>query len=292
SRGRPAPLDSVLGPKPMGRVTAVVDGEAELVQAQLVSGGFYRGLGIAPVPGRAIGPDDDVRGGTTTVGTISDAYFSRRFGRNPAAVGTTIRVNQVPVTIVGVNPPGFIGVDPGDRADLFMPLETQPLVFPWRYANTGSLLDNPDYWWLIVMGRLTSGVSRAHAESALDVTLAQAVSSTLPGRTDRDQPRFRLLPGARGQDNLRERFAMPLFVLGALVATVLLMACANVANLLLGRAAARRREISLRLALGAGRWRIARQLLTEGLALGAGGGVIGIVLAYWTRDAIPNLLLP
>jgi predicted permease len=285
-------FETVFAIKPIGRVTTMVGGEAELVKAQLVSGDFYRGVGISPVAGRPLGPDDDVRGGSETVATISDGFWSRRFGRNASAIGSTIRVNQVPVTIVGVNPSEFTSVDPGDRADLYMPLNTQPLVFPWRHSQTGSLLDNPDYFWVIVMGRLKPGVPRAEAEGALDVTLRQAIAATLPGRTDRDQPHFRLLPGSRGQDNLREQFATPLFVLGALVAMVLLIACANVANLLLGRAAARRRELSLRLALGAGRWRIARQLLTEGLALGAVGGALGLLLAYWTRDGIPNLLLP
>jgi len=278
--------------KPLGRVTAVIDGEAELVQAQLVSGDFYSGLGVAPIAGRAIAPQDDVRGGTETVAVISDGYWARRFGRNPSAVGTTISVNQVAVTIVGVNAPRFTGVDPGDRPDMFMPLHTQPLVLPWRYARTGSLLEDPDYWWVLVMGRLKPGVSHAQAQSAMEVAFQQAVKATLPDRTDRDQPQFRLLSGSRGQDNLREEFATPLFVLVALAGLVLLIACANVASLLLARALVRRRELSLRLALGAGRWRIMRQLLTEGLALGVSGGALGLVLAYWTRNTIPELLLP
>jgi predicted permease len=285
-------FDTVFAFKPLGRVTAVIDGTAELVQAQLVSGNFYSGLGVAPIAGRAIAPQDDVRGGTETVAVISDGYWARRFGRNPSAVGTTISVNQVAVTIVGVNAPGFTGVEPGDRPDMFMPLNTQPLVLPWRYARTGSLLEDPDYWWVVVMGRLKPGVGHAQAQSAMEVAFQQAVKATLPDRTDRDQPQFRLLSGSRGQDNLREEFATPLFVLVALVGLVLLIACANVASLLLARALLRRRELSLRLALGAGRWRIMRQLLTEGLALGVSGGALGLVLAYWTRNAIPELLLP
>jgi predicted permease len=285
-------FDIVFAFKPLGRVTAIVDGEAELVQAQLVSGDFYRGIGVAPIAGRAINAEDDVPGGTETVAVISDGYWARRFGRNPAAVGAQIRVNQVAVTIVGVNAPGFTGLEPGDRPDVFMPLNTQPLVFPFRHARTGSLLDDPDYWWVLMMGRLKAGVSHLQAQSALDTAFRQAVQATMPARTDRDRPQFQLLEGSRGQDNLREEFARPLFVLVGLVAVVLLIACANVANLLLARADARRRELSLRLALGAGRWRIARQLLTEGLALGVSGGALGLLLAYWTRHAIPGLLLP
>jgi predicted permease len=285
-------FSAVFAFKPIGRVTAVVDGEAELVQAQLVSGNFYGGVGVAPIKGRAIVPQDDVRGGTETVAVISDGYWARRFGRSPFAVGARIRVNQVPVTIVGVNAPGFTGVDPGDRPDVFMPLNTQPLVLPWRYARTGSLLEDPDYWWMLVMGRLKPGVSRAQAQSALEVAFQQAINATLPDRTDRDQPQFRLLAGSRGQDNLWEAFGTPLFMLVALAGVVLLIACANVASLLLARAVVRRRELSVRLALGAGRWRIVRQLLTEGLALGVVGGALGLVLAYWTRNAIPELLRP
>jgi predicted permease len=285
-------FDTVFALTPVGPVTVVVNGEPERVQAQLVSGEFYAGIGVSPGAGRAIGPADDERGGRQTVAVISDGYWARRFGRDPSAVGAGIRINQVPVTIVGVNAPGFTGVDPGDVADLIMPLNAQPLVFPNRYVRNGSLLDDRDYWWVEVLGRLRSDITPMQAQSAMEVAFLQAVKSTLPDRPDRDQPQFRLLPGARGQDNLREAFARPLLVLAALVGVVLMIACTNVASLLLARAAVRRREFSLRLALGAGRWRITRQLLTEGLALGLSGGALGFVLAYWTRHTIPQLLLP
>jgi predicted permease len=285
-------FEAVFAFKPIGRITAVVEGEAELVEAQLVSGDFYRGVGVAPFAGRALSPSDDVRGGTETVAVISHGYWVRRFGRSPSAIGTRIRVNEVPVTIVGVNAPGFTGVDWGDRADVFMPLSAQPLVFPFRRAHAVPPLEDPDYWWVVVMGRLKPGVMRVQAQSALDVAFQQAIKATLPDRPDRDQPHFELLAGSRGQDNLREQFATLLLVLGALVGVVLLIACANVASLLLARAVVRRRELSLRLALGASRWRLVRQLLTEGLALGVLGGATGLVLAYWTRNAIPGLLLP
>jgi len=285
-------LETVFAFSPTGRVTAVVEGEAEVVQAQLVSGDFYRGVGVAPIAGRPISMPDDVRGGAETVAVISDGYWARRFGRSPSAVGARMLVNQIGVTIVGVNAPGFTGVDPGDRVDVFMPLSAQPLVMPSRYARTIPLLDDPDYWWVVVMGRLKPGVTRVQAQSALEVAFQQAVKATLPDRPDRDQPHFELLAGSRGQDNLREEFATPLLVLGALVGVVLLIACANVASLLLARAVVRRRELSLRLALGAGRGRLIRQLLTEGMALGVLGGALGLLLAYWTRNAIPSLLLP
>ena len=207
-------------------------------------------------------------------------------------MGAYFRVNQVDVTIIGVNDPAFTGVDPGSGPDVFMPLNTQPLVFPWRYTRTGSLLNDPDYWWVLIMGRLKPNLTRAQAQSSLEVAFQHAVKATLPHRADRDQPQLRLLPRSRGHNNLREEFGTPLFVLMGLVGLVLLIATANVANLLLARAVARRRELSVRLALGAGRWRITRQLLTEGLALGVSGGALGLLLAYWTRNAIPDLLLP
>ena len=290
-RSSPA-FDTVFAFKSIGRVTTVVDGEAELVAAQLVSGNFYAGVGIAPAIGRPLVPNDDTPGGADTVAVISDGFWARRFGREPSVIGRQIRVNQIPVTIVGVNPARFEGIEPGERTDLFMPLEKQPVVLPFRYGDNGSLLDNPDYWWLQIMGRLKPGVRDAEAQAALDATLQQVVQATLPDRTDRDRPHFRLLAGARGQDNPREEFATPLLLLGALVGLVLLIACANVATLLLARAQARRRELALRLALGAGRGRLARQLLTEGLALGVSGGVLGLALGYAVRDAIPHLLRP
>jgi len=196
----------------------------------------------------------------------------------------------VPVTIVGVNPPGFAGLQSDQAADLLMPISRQHAVQPHR--TRGPLLDNPDVWWLNIMGRLKAGVTDIQAEHALQIALRDTVRATLPDRLNRDQPYLRMLPGSRGLDNLSANFARPLFVLLSLVVFVLLLACTNVANLLLARAAARRRELSLRLALGAGRARLTRQLLTEGLVLGAAGGALGLLFGYWTRDVIPRIIVP
>ena len=278
--------------KLIGRVTALVDDQAELVVADLVSGGAYEGLGIVPIAGRPILPSDDRRGQSEAVAVISDAYWARRFGREPGVIGRSIRVNQVPVTIVGVNPPGFTGLSSQASPDLFMPLTMQPIVMPSPFVKSGNLLDNREMWWVDVMGRLKPDVADAAAQAAMQATLQQAVRATLPQEMNRPQPTLRLLQGVRGLDNLAEEFGWPLIALLSLVGVVLLIACANVANLLLARASTRRRELSLRLALGAGRARLTRQLLTEGLALGLAGGAIGVLLGYWVRDVIPNLLLP
>jgi predicted permease len=216
--------------------------------------------------------------------------LARRFGRDASVIGKRIELNQIPLTVIGVNPPGFTGMEPGQSPDIFVPFRMQPIILPSRWVKTGNLLDNPDYWWVLIAGRLRPGVSDAQAQASFDVVLQQAVRASLPERVDRDMPRMRLLPGAKGLDDLRSEFGRPMFVLAPLVGVVLLIACVNLANLLLARAAARRREISVRIALVAGRWRIVRQMLTEGLLLAALGGAAGLLLGYWARDAIPGLL--
>jgi predicted permease len=291
---RAAAFEQVFAFKPIGRVTAVVNGQAELVVGQLVSGTFYQGLALAPVVGRAIEPSDDEIGAGEVAGVISDGFWARRFGRDPAIIGRSISINQVPVTIVGVNPPGFTGIESGEHPDIFLPLTAQPRLAPQRWHQT-SLLHDPDEWWVEMMGRLKADASDAQAQSETDAILQQVVremQAAHPDRAGADLPHMRLLTGSRGIDNLREEFAQPLLALLSFVTVVLLIACANVANLLLARAGVRSRELGLRLALGAGRARISRQLLTEGLTLGVGGGLLGVLIGYWSRDAIPVLLAP
>ena len=278
--------------KPSGRMTAVIDGHAELVTSELVADNFYASVGVMPIAGRPITPADDKRTATGVVAVISDSFWSRRFGRDVSVLGRTIGLNQVPVTVVGINPPSFEGMEPGRNPDMFLPLSVQPVILPvqWAMNKSGSLLDDPETWWLQIMVRLMPEISESQIQAALDVILKQAVRNSYPNKKDYDMPRMRLLTGSRGLDKLREQFRTPVFVLLSLVGLVLLIACANLANLLLARATARQREIGVRLALGAGRWRIIRQMLTEGLVLAIFGGSVGVLLGFWLRNGIPRLL--
>lgn len=278
--------------KPAGRMTAVIDGHAELVTSELVSGNFYASVGVMPIAGRPITSADDKRTAAQIVAVISDSFWSRRFARDASALGRTISLNQVPVTVAGINPPSFEGMEPGRNPDIFLPVSAQPVILPFQWAmnKSGSLLDDPETWWLQVMVRLQPEISESQIQAALDVILKQAVRNSYPNKKDYDIPRMRLLTGSRGLDKLREQFRTPVFVLLSLVGLVLLIACANLANLLLARATARQREIGVRLALGAGRWRIIRQMLTEGLVLAILGGSAGVLLGFWLRNGIPRLL--
>jgi predicted permease len=281
-------FDPLFAFKELGRATAVVDGSAEPVNCFLVSGGFYRGMEVAPVIGRAIAPENDVRTEAGQVALISYDYWTRRFARSPAVIGKTIVLNEVPVTIIGVNPQYFAGIEPGAHFEIWAPLNLAPAVSgrPW--------LDERNQWQIPMMGRLKSGVSDAQARSEMDALFQAQVDATgmLVSllKDPAKRPKFLLQSAARGMDYLTDRYGRPLLALLALAGLVLLIACANVANLLLAKSAVRQREISLRLALGAGRGRIVRQLLTEGLLLASMAGVAGVFFGYATRNSIPALL--
>lgn len=276
--------------KPIGRLTAVIGGKAELVNCDLVSGDYYHSMGVRPAAGRAIVPADDRRNADGTVGVISEAFWARRFGRDRSVLGQTIRINQVPVTIVGVNPSAFTGFTAGRQPDVFLPITAQPALLPSDRDQNVALIDDPSFWWVLTMARVPPGVDEAHLQRAMDAAMGDQVRPLLEAKPGSGRPHVRLTPGGRGVDDLRDEFSQPLAVLTAFVGLVLLIACANLANLLLARAASRQREVSLRLALGAGSARIARQMLTEGLVLASLGGAVGLVLGFWLRNGIPHLL--
>ncbi|HVD94452.1 MAG TPA: ABC transporter permease [Vicinamibacterales bacterium] len=286
---------------PFGRVNVVVDGQAEIAEAFVSSGNYYQLLGVTARIGRTISPNDDAPT-SSPVAVISSKYWHSRFGTDPNVLGRTIRVNNVVITIVGVLPPDFTGVQQpgGDAADLALPLALDPQIDP----STGpSRLMQPTYWWLQVMGRLKPGATAAQvqgnlqavfqntARTGLDTYLKSLPDSDRAASGNRNRtevPRLRVESGARGIYDVNTNDLRSVTILSVVVALVLLIVCANVANLLLSRATARQKELSVRLSLGATRARLIRQLLTESLLLAAIGGALGVLVGYWGQQLLPG----
>jgi len=286
-------LADVFAFKPYGRMTLTIDGEAEAAEAEMVSGNYFSALGVRPQLGRGIQESDDGEVGSGPVVVISDRLWANRFGRAADVVGKNILVNAAPMTVVGVNPPGFTGANSAQGTpDIFLPFSMQPIVAPREIGseNAPSLLQNKMLWWVLVMGRAKPGVSTATAEAELSVAMNAAVRATFPVKNDKQLPRLLLRDGSRGQNPNADDLEKPVYVLMALSGLVLLLACANLANLLLARVGARQREMGVRLALGAGRWRILRQTMTESLLLSLMGGAAGLLLAWMTRNALPRMM--
>jgi len=283
-------LDDIFAFKDIGRANVTIDGLAEALQVELVSGNLYQQMDVRPALGRAILPSDDSTPSTGAVAIISDGLWRRDFGSSPSVIGKSISVNMTPVTIIGVNPRGFTGAQSVQSSpDIFMPLSMIPLL-KGSMGETGTLLSSPDLAWVQLMARSKPGIPIEQARASLDVALAAAIRGTLTVDKDDTMPRLELQDGSRGLNSATRQFGKPLHVLLALVGFVLLLACANIANLMLARASARQREMSVRLALGASRWRILRQVLTESLLLSTLGGILGLVFSYLGRTVLPKLV--
>jgi predicted permease len=281
-------LGDLLAFKGVDRLSANIDGEAFAVQGQMISGNYYEVLGVYPVLGRPIEPSDDTVPGSGAVATISYGMWTTKFGRSPSVIGRTITLNGQPITIVGINTPGFTGA--GDvhlSPGIFVPLSMQPLLLP---QSRGSMLEDHDYWWIQIMGRSKAGVPARTAEASLDTLLQSMILATVNPEDHQAVPHLVLVDGSRGLNGSTRALNQQMYVLLALVGLVLLLACANIANLLLARSAARQREMSIRIALGAGRERILRQMLTESLLLSSLGGILGLAVGYAGRNALPRLI--
>ncbi len=261
--------------------------EGDHPRGRLVSGNYFAVLGVPALIGRPLTVDDDRAPNGSPVTVLSYTYWQRRFAGDPGVLGRTVTINRVPFTVVGVTPPGFTGEVVGRMTDLWIPLTTATALLKRDW------LTRPEVSWLLFIGRRAPGVTLAQIQAAYPTLVRRAVVASYPaddGAAERlAKEELPVASGARGLSPIRTLYAEPLATLMVAVVLVLLVVCANVANLLLARGAARAREIGLRMALGAGRVRLLRQLLTESLILGGLGGAVGLLLALWGSRALLDL---
>jgi predicted permease len=267
-------------------------GAPEFALANLVSGNFFDVLGVTPGAGRFFDASMDRALGASPSIVLSDGFWERRFHRAESAIGRPIQIGGFSYTVLGVAPRGFFGIRLGEAPDMWLPLSMQSRM-PGGFEN---MINNPQLHFVSVMGRLRPGVTSLQAQANVNVLYRQILPAELgssPSPNDVEHirhARVELTPGDKGVSDLRKNYETPLQILMTVVAMVLLIACANVANLQLALAARRQREFALRFAIGAGRWRVARQLLTESLLLAGCGGVLGILFANGAGKLLVHLI--
>jgi predicted permease len=260
------------------RLNVSIGGRLEpTMEGQLVSGSYFPLLGVHAIAGRAIGPDDDRVPNGDPVAMISYGYWKRRFGLDASAIGRDIAISGTPFTIIGVTPPEFFGLEVGSSPDLFLPIMMQPAVMP----DLENLLDRPIIYrtWLQLVTRIVPPATAAQAIAEWQPAFLQEVPAGAKAGDTFSADTLALAPAAGGVSSLRREFSRPLFVLMEIVCIVLLIACANTASLLLARAASRGSELGVRVALGAGRGRLIRQLLVESIMLAMLGGLCSVAIA-------------